>query len=472
MSEDYISTYIAALKKPSILLLLFTLCFMFWFNDLLKPYIPQRNETNFVWDASSYYSYLPSAFYYHGSFEFFNGYENFMPYTRQGKHYPKYTYGVALLESPFYFIAYFKAFLSGQSMEGFNSSFAEAIRWGGFLYVLTGLFFLRKFLLHFFNEAVTTLTLFGVLFGSMLFVYTFSECEISHAYLFFLFSLLLYFTLKWHQKPGYFYSLCLAVTLAIISIVRFTDIYIFLFFIFWDIKKPADINRKLKLFLKQFRHIILFPLVGFLFWIPQFIFWKHYLGSYLYDPYINEFFYWKDPQILNILFSYRKGWITYTPIVLLALAGIFFIKKDVPLSRLSFVFVVALTVYVFSCWWDWNYGGCFGNRAFCPLIAPLAIPIASLLERVLYQSFFPLIKQWCAAVVLFFVFSCVFLNMGQTYQYEEQQIIHGYNMSKPLYWGSFRQFHYGAEFINPYMQNQHERNFDFWTQGIDRDDTK
>ncbi|MBI3233596.1 MAG: hypothetical protein HYZ42_06075, partial [Bacteroidetes bacterium] len=328
MNNARLSALSEQLKKPSVILLMFYFCFGFWFNDLLKPYNSYKNETNFVWDAAGYYSYLPATFYYHGTFEFNNGYESFLPVNAEGKRYPKYTYGVALIEAPFYGVAYVIASLKGQPVNGFSAPFADTVRWGAMLFVFLGLLYLRKFLLIFYNEIVTSITLFCCIFASMLYMYTFIQGEISHGYLFTLFTMFIYYTHKWHLQQKHIYSIYLASILGLISVVRFTEVYFVFVFIFWNVTKFSDLKTKFFFFLKHFEHLLWFPLIGFIFWIPQLLFWKHISGMYLYDPYVGEHFFWKDPQVLNVLFSYRKGWITYTPIALLGFIGVFFIKRD------------------------------------------------------------------------------------------------------------------------------------------------
>lgn len=456
-------------RKPSFLFFVFYLCFAFWFNDLLKPYYPHKNETNFVWDGAGYYSYLPATFYY-GNFEFDGIYRYFLPVNDAGERYPKYTYGVALLEAPMYGAGYLYALATGQSLNGFSTAFADCTRWGIVLYGFIGLWFLRKFLLHFFSELITAITLFACFFCSMYYMYIYVQGEIAHGYLTVLFSLFLYCTLRWHQNPSRFYSVCLGVILAVVTIIRVTEIYIVFFFIFWNVKTSADIKAKALLLLANVKHLIWIPLLGFVFWVPQLLFWKRYLGAYITNPYINEPFFWSDPQILNILFSYRKGLITYTPLYLLAFAGVFFIPKRFPLSKYLFVAVLVLTTYVFSCWWDWCYGGGFGSRPFCQQIAFLSIALASVLDFVFLRVPFLRLKNWLSAATLVFLFSCCFFNFSLAYQYQELRRLHPYNTSKINYWGVFRRFHYDAHFEDYFWYNLSGRDEDAWRRGEKRND--
>jgi hypothetical protein len=448
-------------KKPTVIFFIFSICFTFWFLDFWKPYNTAKHHNNFNWDIMNYYSYLPATFCNEGSFDFHVGADSlYLPYGPLDSFLPKTTYGMSILYAPFFALGYKIAINQDSPRNGFSEPFATSVRWGSLIYVLIGLLFLRKFLLVWFNEVVTAITLFIALFGTMLFNYTFSQSEMTHGYVFSLFSIFLYLTYKWHQQPKFSVTIWVALVLGLISLIRPTEIFIFIFFIFWGVKSFQGFKEKLSFLLKHYLHFLLIFLVGILLWIPQFLFWKTHAGTYFYFSYPGERFFWNDPQIINILFSYRKGWITYTPMIVLAFIGFFFIKKDFPVSKWVFIFITSLMVYVLSCWWDWFFGGCFGARAFCQYIAFLSIPIAFLIDFIYYSpKKFPL-KGILSLLVFVFIFSCVCLNIGQTYQYNHNRI-HSSAMTKKVYWEVFRTFQFRDEYEYEYWgglsQPDHER---------------
>lgn len=452
-------------KKPSILFLIFTACFSFWFVDFWRPYNVEKHQNNFIWDVMNYYSYLPGEFCNNGSFDFKHGSgQLFLPYGPKGTFVPKTTYGMSIMYAPFFALGYKIAWNQKSPLTGFSGPFALCVHWGSLFYVFLGLFFLRKLLLLWFNEAVTTLTLAAVLFGTMLFFYTFSQSEMTHSYLFTLFSIFLYLTHKWHQNPKYLYTCLLAFVLALIVLIRPTEIVILVFFIFWNVRSITELKLKMKLFLEHYLHIIIMFCVGVLIWVPQFIFWKNHTGSYFYFSYPGERFFWNDPQIINILFSYRKGWITYTPLIILAFVGIFFIKKDFPVSKWVFAFITALIIYILSCWWDWFFGGCFGARGFCQHIAFLAIPLAFFIDFVLYSTKKFVLQGALALVTFVFIFSCICLNIGQTYQYNHSKI-HFAGMTEKIYWDVFLKYHYTDEYEFEYWRDVRVPDFDKMRNG-------
>ncbi|PBQ31608.1 hypothetical protein CNR22_07450 [Sphingobacteriaceae bacterium] len=457
------------LKKPTVIFFIFSLCFSFWFIDFWKPYNTAKNHNNFNWDIMNYYSYLPAKFCNNNSFDFHMGADSlYLPVGPLGYFVPKATYGMSAMYSPFFALGYKVAVNQNSPLTGFSEPFATCVRWGSIFYVLLGLFFLRQLLLVWFNELVTAITLFAVLFGTLLFNYTFSQSEMTHGYLFCLFSIFLYLTHKWHLEQRYLYTVFIGIVFTMISLIRPTEIFVCLFFILWNIRKPEDFKIKVSFFLRNYKHILLILAIGVLMWIPQFLFWKDVTGMYVYYPYFEEGFFWKDPQILNILFSYRKGWITYTPMIVMAFIGFFFVKKEFPVSKWAFIFITCLMIYVLSCWWDWAFGGCFGAREFCQQIAFLAIPIAYFVDFVFYSPKHPAVKGLLSLLSVAFIFSCVFLNIGQTYQYNHQQI-HPMGMTEKLYWKVFRQYQFNDHFPEDYWGNVKIQDYEKTIKGKERD---
>ncbi|MDI1354392.1 MAG: hypothetical protein PSX36_05720 [bacterium] len=458
------------LKKPSLFVILFAFLFAFWFADFWRPYNAKKQESNFVWDMFGYYSYLPATFCNERSF-LWNGTSGyFLSKSPKGEFFPKYTYGLSILHAPFFAIGYKLAINQKDALDGFSEPFSTAVRWGTIFYVMLGLLFLRKFLLFYFSERVTAFTLTSILFGTMLFMYTFVQSEMPHAYLFTLFAIFLYYTKLWHDAQKYRYTLVIAFTGALITLIRPTELFILLFFLFWGVKNWSDFSSKAGFLLSHYKHLLMMLSFGIAIWIPQLFFWKAYTGSYFYFSYQDEKFFWTDPQILNILVSYRKGWITYTPLIILAFFGFFFVKREFPISKWVMFGITFLMVYVYSCWWDWNYGGCFGARAFCQHIAFLSVPIAYFFEFALYSKMRMRLKNFVSGVTLLFVFSCIFLNIGQTYQYQELRKIHGWAMTKQAYWDVFRKYQFTVEEGYKFWADLKFPEHDNWKKGQNRDD--
>lgn len=150
--------------------------------------------------------------------------------------------------------------------------------------------------------------------------------------------------------------------------------------------------------------VIITGLVGFI----QLLYWKVYSGSFLFYTYRDYGFSWMGQHLLNCFFSYKKGWLVYTPVMVFALIGFYFLfKQKRTLFWWSFIFFLINTYIVFS--WDiWWYGGSFGQRAMVQSYVILAFPLAAFCESVLKTN-------WKYAVIPIFLF-CGWLNIHQMYQ--------------------------------------------------------
>ena len=130
-------------------------------------------------------------------------------------------------------------------------------------------------------------------------------------------------------------------------------------------------------------------------------------------------------------------------------------------------------MYVFSCWWDWDYGGCFGAREFCQQIAYLSIPMASIIEKLRFADARNLFVRLSNLGLYVFCFSCVCLNISQSYQYQNLRKIHPSATTEKLYWSVFRKFQFSDQFNNKdYWESLDTPAHDKWRRGEERDDIK
>jgi hypothetical protein len=426
------------------------------------------DEHTFKWDVANYYSFLPAYFNNNGSFEFKHELTSYLALSPKGDHMPKATYGMSLMYSPFYFLGYKIALNQHSAMTGISEPFATCIHWGSILYGLIGLIFLRNLLVKFFSEKVTTLTLAVVFFGTTLFYYTLGAGEMSHAYLFFLITAFLLVTNSWYKKISLPKSILIGFLMGLITLIRPSEIILIAFFIFWNISAGFSFKERIASLIKSWPHILVMAVTAFLMWIPQFIFWKNHTGQYLYFSYPGEKFYWGDPQIINILFSYRKGWFVYTPLIVMAFAGFFFMKNNLKVLRNVILIIILLNIYTLSCWWDWFFGGSFGARGFTHHNAFLAIPIAAfisfILEGMKEYVWKPLITFSLHALL----FTGICLNIGQTYQFVNN-IIHYMSMSKKAYWHVLGKYKLYGKAEADYWRYLKEPNYQKLFSGEDRD---
>jgi hypothetical protein len=162
-------------------------------------------------------------------------------------------------------------------------------------------------------------------------------------------------------------------------------------------------------------------------------YWKYASGNWIHFSYEDEGFNFAAPQIWKGLFSYRKGWFVYTPLALIAIAGIIPIFRKYRAMSLGIVIFLAMNIYVVFSWYQWYYGGGFGSRPMIETYAVLAFPLAGLLEWVLRRR--QKAARIFSAIILMLV---LVLNIFQTYQYS-LGVIPWDHTNKEYYWEVFLQ---------------------------------
>ncbi len=364
-----------------------------------------------IGDAKAYYAYLPAVFVYQdASFEFVNKIEkkyypadgslakNFMNELPSGEKVNKTFPGLAILYAPFFFLAWVFSALFGYSTDGYSSPFQFAIALSHIFYFTLALRILWSILTSFQIKSVPIFFAFLVLtFGTNCWYYLVYDFSVSHIHLFFLVSLTFSIFMKWLQFRKPHLLGCVAVLLALIAIVRPTTVLLVLFLPFVLLLTKSKIYWSPKLMFGQIRHLIPFVLaLSFVLFIPLLL-WKWQTGNWFVYSYSNERFDFSKPHFLDFLFSFRKGWLLWSPAILLAFILLFFcVKKDNFKTVVSLVFPFLFIAFVFSCWWIWTFGMGFGQRPMIEFLPFLLIGTLVILNKfkhnfILLFAFVPLL---------------------------------------------------------------------------------
>ena len=410
---------------------------MFWHGLSLGRYKSLRIIQN---DVVSYYAYLPAAFIYKDlSFEFIADLPSdfeasiWTETSPNGKQTLKTSMGVAVLNLPFFGLAHISANLFGIPANGYTSPYHLFILIAAISYLAAGIFYLRRILLLYFKEPIVIISLLVIVLGTNLFYYSTVEPGMSHTYSFFLFAGFLFYTIKFHGNPKWKYAALLGVFAALIFLVRASNIIVVLIFILYGL--GYNYRNRINFLWKNRVKLIFLVLIAFALLFPQLMYWKFSTGSWFYYSYSGEGFYFNHPHIIDGLFSYRKGWLVYTPVMVFALIGFVFFRKKAPELFLPVLIFLILNLYIVFSWWCWWYGGSFGARALIETYVFLAIPLAALLEKLWTRKIW--VKILSLVVLAFFVY----LNLFQTRQYRSIQL-HWDSISKELFWTSFLNNHW------------------------------
>lgn len=392
------------------------------------------------WDITSYYSYLPATFIDKDvSLKFVtlennnknSGIKYWYIEDEKGNRVIKYTMGMAVLYAPFFFIAHLLASPLGYANDGFSGIYECMIDFSGLIYIALGLWYLRKLLLQFYSEKITALTLLLVFFGTNLLYYTCVESAMSHAYTFSIFSIFLYYTHTYYHTQSFKPLIITAICFGIMVLIRPLNILFILPFLLYNVLTLSHLKKRLLFFTNHYRHVLVFVCIFILIIAPQLLYYKYVTGNWLIFSYGNEKFYFSNPQILNVLFSFRKGWYLYTPIMLIATVGIFTLyKQNTKIFISGLLALFPLYVFLISSWRCWWYGGSFGQRTFIDIYPLLAIPLGSFIYYIHQKS--KILFKTCVTVLCLLMF----LNIFQTFQYK-YNIIDYDGMTKEAYWQVF-----------------------------------
>ena len=388
-------------------------------------------------DAQGYYGYLVATFIEH-SFDwkeviqpyadtYFNGAA--ADFTVQSEHgrINKYYAGTAVLILPFFLVACLAAWLFGFPIDGYSEPFQLGIVFSALFYAGVGMYYLSKFLERKgISKPVALFSVVAGLFGTGLFHYSISEAAMSHVYSFGLVSLFMYRVDKWLQNSNRSDLIWSSLVFGLIVLVRPVNGLV-IFSVPFIAGGVAPLIDKLKSNQRLFKQLSIGIALVFSVLLFQVLMYLAQVGKPLVWSYQDEGFNFLNPEIINVLFSYKKGFFIYTPLAGLGLFGLMIYLFERPKQGAWIWLFLGLVVYVISCWWNWYYGGSFGHRAMIEYLPFFIFGLAYLMQ----QSSKP------AQLTIFGLCSFfVYLNLVQSYQYQKF-ILHWDGMSKERYWEVF-----------------------------------
>jgi len=391
-------------------------------------------------DIRGYYGYLPAVFIY-GDYRLdFIGKKGFKNENRflcltleDGQRLIQYTSGLSILYAPFFLTAHALAPALGETRDGYNWVYQFFLVMSALFYVLIGLVFLRKLLLKYFNDLIAGVVLILVTLGTNLFYYTVYEGPMSHSYSFTLIAIFLYLVDRWYARTTILNTVLLGFIFGMIVLVRPTNVMVVLILILWRIDSWAALQSRIGFLIQKTPLILLMILFFLIPWIPQLLYWKSITGQFFYNSYdkVGSAFYFNAPQTHKMLFSYRKGWFVYTPMMFVAFTGfILLYKKRKDLFFSTIVYMVVM-IYLLSSWWAWWFGGGFGSRSMIDTYAVMAFPLAAVIDWLQKHRI-----GYIRIIGIVVITLLLALQLMQTKQYTKNSI-HYVAMDKDAYWHNY-----------------------------------
>jgi len=396
-----------------------------------------------TWDSAGYYYYLPAAFIHSDitgqdiswmeearmKYDFSGTLYQLHKVKDQSNFLPQYTCGMAIMYSPAFFVGHIVAGWTGEEQDGFSRPYQKSVYAWSLLIVLAGLLVLRKLLLRLFDDRIVAISIILIGVASNFLIQVAGGLATSHTYIFLLYTVVLIATLKCVEegKPKWFFVLTATMALACLS--RPSEMVMVLIPIFYGISNKEVWRNKWRLFF-EFRNLFPAIILAVIIVLPQFIFWKITTGHWFYMSYANpsEGFDFGSPHTIEFLFSYRKGWFVYTPLMFVAFFGFIYLWRRNREWFWSLLLFSMANIYFLSSWSGWWYAQCFSQRSMVQSLPVMAIMIGALISGVKGLR------------LRFIAFAAVFLasvsTMFFSWQYE-YRIINKDRMTGPYFWKMF-----------------------------------
>ena len=419
-------------------------CFVILIVQFL--YYPRWNksetEATLSWDVSGYYMYLPAIFIYNdlkGCTFQNNILEKYKPTTdfqqafkhKSGNYVMKYPIGQAMLYSPFFFIAHFWAQNSTDYLaDGFSLPYQFSISMGSLLVAFIGLFFLTKILQNYFDKKVIAISIGLLLLGTNYLNYTAIDGAQTHNYLFTLYAVLIYSTIRFYKNPNRSKAAIIGFIVGVLALTRPTEIISSMIPMLWgvDVFNKHKINERYCFLRSHFPIVLLAMVICLSIGFIQLAYWKYVGDEWIIYSYQNQGFSWLRPHLYQGFFSYKAGWLIYTPMMVFSLIGFTFLSITHRHILGVCLFFFLFFVYLAFAWDIWWYGGSLGQRTMIQAYPMLLIPFSS------FISWFTKLKSEKQLLISLIFSLFIFINLWWTHQAHGGGLFHAEQMTKEYYW--------------------------------------
>jgi hypothetical protein len=383
-------------------------------------------------DGYSYYVYLPSWFiykdislealandWYGGTYPSFTGLRRWPSTGRWMNLHP---IGTAILEAPFFGAADALSRWSNLPRDGFSLYYEHAAGLAGLAYFVGGLAVLRRILTRHFTNGVVLATLVCITWGTNLFHYGVFDATFSHAFAFFEICVWLWLVEEWWHRATPMRSLMLGLAAALIVVTRHTNAIVLLMLPLFGVasrsvsekQEHAPSRLRVGMMWDRRRMLAIAGAAAAVAVFPQLALYRWTTGSWLVNAYDTHAgtvgFRFGSPHVFDVLFSTQKGLFFWSPVLLLAVAGLVIGRGWVRNLRLAVVVVVGTQTYLIASWSEWQFGASYGHRAFTDALGLTAPFLAAFFERVAAR---PLACRFVAAGAT----AAVLLSIAQMIQY-------------------------------------------------------
>ena len=404
-------------------------------------------EKEISWDVLGYYTYLPATIIYDDFYledlswlkkeveeRDLSGTLYFISENKEGEPMYFFMMGMAIAFLPWFLIGHAIALGFDYPPTGFSPPYVYALITGAVFYTLLGMFFLRKILKKLFSDHLAALIIIVIYFGTNTVHHLIAKDLETVNVLFLLSTIVIWNTIKWHENFKRINIFFISMAIGLMILVKPSEILVGLFPLFYGVKNFNSLKEKIVLIVKHRNVFVVAIGIGILILLPQMLYWHQLTGSLIYDSYNNPGvgLDWATPYITEVLFSFKKGWFIYTPVMILSIVGfIWMFKENKKLFWPSIIYFL-LSFYLMSSWTEWWYGSSFSCRPIITLYPILAISLGYFFKSLANA------KQLVKYTFMVFIGLCITLNQFQWWQFRNY-ILHDFRMTKKYYQKVFLQ---------------------------------
>jgi hypothetical protein len=356
-------------------------------------------------------------FYDHGVARSEGFHETFLELTTEtGRRINFGTIGCALLWSPFYAAGDAVAHVTHAPIDGYSKPYVAAVAYGsavyGFLAVVLAILCAAELELKAVGAAI------AVWLGTPLLFYMYVAPPFSHACSAFAVALFTYTWLRARRTWSVTAVAALGAAGALMFMVREQDLFFaagpavdFILTLVNDERQTTNVKEVLA---RVFAAAVAFAVV----FTPQAIAYERINGHLGPSKLVIRKMYWSAPHALQVLFSPAHGFFWWTPLALVAIAGLCWLALPPKggshnhavasgFSRkrqigIALIVMVALQIYVGGSVDSWTVAGGFGQRRFVALTTALVIGVSALgssMNRVVIRALIVMCVYWNLALI-------------------------------------------------------------------------
>jgi hypothetical protein len=400
-------------------------------------------EATLSWDVAGYYMYLPATFIYkdlkqcrfhtglRNKYNFTPDFQQAFRHKASGNYVMKYSMGQAVQYAPFFFIANWYASVSPHhEADGFSIPYQFMISLGSIFIALLGLFYMTKCLKVYFDHTAVSLSLLCFVLGTNYLNYIAIDGAMTHNNLFTIYALIIFITIRFYQRPSYMKAITIGCLVGLAALTRPTEIISCLIPILWglNIFNKKALKARVQFFLLHHNRLISAAISCILVGSLQLFYWHYITGDWVVYSYQEEGFSWLKPHLFNGLFSYRSGWLIYSPLMIFSLVGFWFLYKNWRDLYSPILIFFLLFIYIAFAWDIWWYGGSLGQRTMVQVYPILLFPFTAWIQSLLV--FKRTYRYGLFLIMLLFIY----LNLWFTHQAHRGGLLHAGMMTKAYYW--------------------------------------